>query len=341
MTNFWSGKRVFVTGPTGFLGAWLVQTLLDSGAQVFGFGEAALTSPNLFDLNNLGQKISMTFGDLRDESVLREALQFAQADVVIHLGEHGLISDLGKRPLETFAKAALGTATLMELMRETASVRSVVVVSSDKVYGRKNNSENLLETDPVAPSAILPTAKLCAEMIALSYRQSFFAPDKYNKHKIAVATARLGSAVGGGDFTGQGLIPQAVEAFVAGNSFELKNSQSVRPWIHVLDQVAGLMSLAEGLYVKGPKLSPTYNFAAKESSTVGEVAQELATLWGESAQVNLGEGSKSALSLHANLDSNLAQSDLNWKVQRNLTDALKETVQWYKEFYSSRTSATL
>ncbi len=341
MTHFWNGKRVFITCPTGFLGAWLVQTLLDSGSQVFGFGEPASTSPNLFDLKNLGQKISMTYGDMRDESALREALQFAQADVVLHLGESGLISDLGKRPLETFAKAALGTATLMELMRETASVRSLVVVSSDKVYARKSSGVDLAETDAVAPSAILPTAKLCAEMIALSYRQSFFAPEKYNKHKIAVATARMGSAIGGGDFTEHALVPQAVQAFVAGNSFDLKNPQSVRPWIHVQDQVAGLMCLAEALYERGPKLAPTYNFAAKDTSTVGEVAQALAVAWGENAQVNLGEGSKSSLSVHANLDSKLAQSDLNWKVQRNLTDALKETIHWYKEFYSSRTSATL
>lgn len=283
----------------------------------------------------------MTYGDMRDESALREALQFAQADVVLHLGESGLISDLGKRPLETFGKAALGTATLMELMRETASVRSLVVVSSDKVYARKNANEDLNEADAVAPSAVLPTAKLCAEMIALSYRQSFFAPEKYNKHKIAIATARIGSAIGGGDFTEQALIPQAVQAFVAGNSFDIKNPQSVRPWIHVLDQVAGLLSLGEALYERGPKLAPTYNFAAKECSTVGEVAQALARYWEENARVNLGEGSKTSLSVHANLDSKLAQSDLNWKVQRNLTDALKETIHWYKEFYSARTSATL
>lgn len=339
--SFWSNKRVFVTQPTGFLGTWVVKALLEKNAQVFGFGEAPSTETNLFDLENLGQKISMTFGDLRDEAVLREALSFAQADVVIHLGESGLLQEAQARALETFSKAALGTATLMELMRETASVRAVVVVSSDKVYARKTSQDAYTEEDRVAASAILPTAKLCSELIAMSYRQTFFAPEKYNKHKIAIATARMGSAIGGGDFTEQALIPQAVKAFVAGEAFTLRNPQSLRPWIAVQDQVEGLLALAEGLIEKGPKLAASYNFGPSEVHAVGEVARILAEEWGAKAQLSLNEEIKSTPSRHGELNSHLAKQDLGWEPQRNLQNTLKETIQWYKEFYSSATSAKL
>lgn len=341
MNNFWSGKRVFVTHPTSFVGSWLVKTLLEAKAQVFGFGEAPTTSPSLFDLENLGQKIAMTFRDMRDEAALREALQFAEADVVIHLGEIGLLTESGARPLETFSKAAVGTATLMELLRETASVRSLVVVSSDKVYSRKDNSEPLTEKDPVGPGAILPTAKLCAELIALSYRHSFFSPDKYNKHKVAIATLRLGSSIGGGDFTEQALIPQAVQSFVAGKVFEIRNPTSMRPWIHVQDQVAGLLALAEALYQKGPKLSPSFNLGPTHLHSVGDVVRGLAQEWGDSAHIFIAETAKTTPSLHGELNSDLARQEWGWKPQISLEKAIKDTIQWYKEFYSSSSSDTL
>lgn len=339
--SFWYNKRVFVTQPASFLGAWVVKALLAQKAQVFGFGEAPATETNLFDLENLGQKISMTFGDLRDEAALREALSFAQADAVIHLGEIGLLQDAQARALETFSKSAIGTATLMELMRETASVRSVVVLSSDKVYARKTSQEAYTEEDSVGASAALPTAKLCSELIALSYRQTFFAPEKYNKHKVAIATARMGSAVGGGDFTEQALIPQAVKAFVSGEVFTLKNPQSLRPWIAVQDQVLGLLALAHGLIEKGPKLAASYNFGPSEMHAVGEVARILADEWGAKAQLSWNEEIKSNISRHGELNSHLAKQDLGWEPRRNLQNTLKETIQWYKEYYSSATSAKL
>lgn len=341
MASFWAGKRVFVTYPTSFLGAWVVRTLLAEGAQVFGFGEAPLTTPNLFDLENLGQKISMTFGDLKDESSLRQALQFAEADVLLHLGESGLLRDSENRPVETFANAMLGAANLMELLRETGSIRSVVVVSSDKVYQRKVDVAAYSENDSVGAGAILPTAKLCAEFIALSYRQSFFSPDKYNKHKIALATARIGAAIGGGDFTTQALLPEIVKSFVANEIFDIRNPQSVRPWIHVRDQVRGLLLLAQGLFEKGPKLAPSYNLGAAECNSVGEVARLAAEVWGEQASSLLRLELKPTPSVHGELNSERAATDLGWTAEYDLKKSLKETVQWYKEFYSSGKSAIL
>ncbi len=283
----------------------------------------------------------MTFGDLGDGASLREALQFAEADVLLHLGETGLLRDSETRPIDTFAKSALGTAHLMELLRETGSIRSVVVVSSDKVYQRKPDAAAYRESDGVAAGAILPTAKLCAELIALSYRQSFFSPEKYNKHKVALATTRIGAAIGGGDFTTQALIPEIVKSFVAHEPIEIRNPQSVRPWIHVQDQVRGLLLLSQGLYEKGPKLAPTYNLGPAVCHSVGEVVRLAAECWGEKALGLLRLEPRSTPSVHGELNSELAAKDLGWTVEDDLKKSLKETLQWYKEFYSLGKSAIL
>lgn len=333
---FWKGKRVFLTFPTSLLGSWTALSLLHLGAEVFGFSQEPEKSPNLFDLTNLGNQIAMTYGDPREEESLRQALQFAQADIVIHLGETGLLREADKKPLETISKSVLSTALLMELLRETASVRSVVVVSSDKVYERSPENKPLSETDKITAHDILPTAKLCSELIALSYRRTFFNPEKYNKHKIAIATARLGAGFGGGDFSESSLIPQAVKSFRSQSPLEIRNPHSVRPWIHVLDQVWGLLKLAEALYVKGPKLAETYNMGAVEYKAVTEVMREFCLAWGDTEMAKtFTEYEQSSLSLHGQLNSDLALKDLGWQPQWDLRQALHQTAQWYHAYYES------
>lgn len=311
-------------------------SLLHLGAQVFAISETPSNDTPLFDLMNLGQKLAITYGPSNDEHLLRQALNFAQADVVIHLGEFGSLQDTDKNPVELFSKSFLGTNLLMNLMRETASVRSVVVVSSDKVYQRSQNSTSINEDCKVAAKEILPTAKLCSELIALSYRHSYFNPAKYNKHKIAIATARLGSSIGGGDFDSTSLIPQIVQSLLDGSSLEIRNPNSVRPWIHVFDQVNGLLKLSEALYIKGPKLAETYNLGATEYRSVGEVAREFATSWlkKENASLTLNEEKvDSALSIHNRLDSTLALQHLDWKPSWDLSTSLTKTVEWYQGYY--------
>lgn len=306
------------------------------GAQVFAISETPATDTQLFDLMNLGQQLAVTYGPSNDEHLLRQALNFAQADVVIHLGEFGSLQDTDKNPVELFSKSFLSTNLLMNLMRETASVRSVVVVSSDKVYERTQNSTSINEDCKVAAKEILPTAKLCSELMALSYRHSYFNPAKYNKHKIAIATARLGSSIGGGDFSGASLVPQIVRSLLDGSSLEIRNPNSVRPWIHVLDQVNGLLKLSEALYVRGPKLAETYNLGATEYRSVGEVAHEFARSWLKEDQAILTLNEQkvdSALSIHNRLDSSLALQHLGWKPSWDLSTSIEKTVKWYQGFY--------
>ncbi|MGZ3802457.1 MAG: GDP-mannose 4,6-dehydratase [Bdellovibrio sp.] len=334
--SFWKDKRVFLTYPTSFLGAWTALVLKDLGAQVFGFSESSQATPNFFDLSNLASNISMTYGDLRDEETFRQVLQFAQADVVLHLGETGFLKKADEKPLDVFSKTIIGTTVLMELLRETASVRSIVVVSSDKVYERNYENVPLTEENKVAAREIHPTAKLCSEFVAMSYRYTFFNPEKYNKHKIALATARIENAIGGGDFTEGSLIYDAVKKFIDNKTFEVRNPNSVRPWIHVLDQVSGLLLLAQALYEKGPKLSPTYNFGATEYESVGEVMKNFSEIFGSTwTSVKIDE-EKTAKSFHSRMNSDLAQKDLNWSPQWDLKKSLTETANWYRDYYSNR-----
>lgn len=328
MNPFWQGKRVFVTSATSFLGTWTSLALKELGAQVFGFAEAPVTSPHLFELSNLAENISMTYGDLRDQDSLKNALEFAQADIVLHMGDSGLLSEADKNSVETFSKSVMGTATLLELMRETASVRAIVVMSSDKVYQRKDEQSAFTETDITsAEQGISPAAKLCAEIVALSYRKTFFTPQKYNKHKIAIATARTEPAIGGGDFSPTSLVHQVMRSVLLSVPLDIRHPRSVRPWIHVYDQVRGILLLAQGLFEKGPKLEATYNLGGSEYKSIEEALAPIITL--QSTQVE-----EASYSHHGRLNSSKAEKDLGFKPQWTTEAAIVEIAEWYKDYYS-------
>lgn len=342
-SSFWSGKRVLVTSANQLLGAWAILSLRHLGAQVFGLASSQGSSPHLFELLNLGAEIGMTYGDLREESLLREVLNSAEADIVLHLGESGSLHASVQNSLDLISKSVLGTCQLMELLRETSSVRALVVVGSDKVYQPHPQNEPLDESSLLMARNILPASKLCSELMALSYRHTYFNPEKYNKHKLALATARIEMGIGGGDFSDSSLIYEAVQSFVAKKGLSLRNPQSVRPWIHVLDQVHGILLLAQGLYEKGPKLAPTYNFGASEFKAVGDVMASFAEAWGcpesEWRSYMVAEGAN--LSVHSRLNSERAQRDLGWSPQWSLAQMLKRTSTWYQSFYKASDAHSL
>lgn len=338
-SSFWRGKRVLVTSANQFLGAWTVLSLRHLGAEVFGLANAQGNSPHLFELLNLGADIGMTYGDLREEATLRQVLDGAEADVVLHLGESGaLLHASAQNSLDLISKSVMGTCQLMELLRETSSVRALVVVSSDKVYQPHAGNEPLDEGASLMARTISPTSKLCSELMALSYRHTYFNPEKYNKHKLAIASARIEMGIGGGDFSESSLIFEAVQSFGAQKVLPLRNPQSVRPWIHVLDQAHGILLLAQGLYEKGPKLAPTYNFGAGEFEAVGDVMASFAETWGvpESEWRSYLVEKSSTLSVHGRLNSELARRDLGWSPQWDLSQTLKRTSSWYQAFYGEK-----
>lgn len=323
----WQGKKVFLSSPTSFLGTWTALALKFQGAEVFGYEEAKPSSERtFFDLANLGSKISLSFSEAGDRNALRQVLEYAQADVVIHLAEVN-----HTEPYDILTRSVMGTAALLDLLRQTASVRSVVVVSSDKVYRVPAQQQSLSEEDPWGPREMGPAAKLCSELVALAYRHNYFNPEKYNKHKLALATLRVGSGIGGGDFAPKSLMYQCVQNFSAGLALDIRHPQSVRPWIHVLEQVGGILLAAEKLYEKGPKLASTYNLGACEVHSVASVIEAFHREWGAPGRT-FGSPDTLTPSLHAVLNNKLAKKDLGWQPQWTLQQSLKLVADWFKAY---------
>lgn len=340
--DFWKNKKVFITGAKSFTGAWLCQKLLSLSAEVFAFGDVVSTenrnikpqlSQNLFDLLGLGLKVRLTEGSLLDKEFLAETLNFAQADIVIHLGENSSLRLEGQDASELIRKEVLGTANLMELLRETASVRAIVVLSSDKVYARDAEHGAHKESDCVAAQEISVTAKLCAELVATSYRHQFFHPQKYNRHKIAISTLRACRPYGAGDFSGQSLLFDLALAAQNGEALEIRNPNSVRPWLHIEDYLSGVLILAQGLYERGPKLEPVYNLFATEIASVLEVAKAFEKTWGvpTGTLIQVSEGAKvQNFSLHNELSIEQLKKDLQWQSIIVLQDGVREIAEWYR-----------
>lgn len=330
--EFWRGRKVFITGHTGFRGSWLALTLQNAGAQVYGFSLSPRTSPNFFELSNVGQKMTSTFGDVRDQASFQSALEYSEAEIVFHLAGGGALKDSWDDVQTVYQSQFLGTLNLLESLRMTATVRAVVVLSSDKVY--RQSAEPHQESDSLGGSSPAATAKACSELLVESYLSGVFSPEKYNKHKLALATARVPAVIGGGEFALDSLVWQMAQACQAGLELPLKNPQSLRTWMHVEDLIAGLVTLAEGLVQNGPKLSGAWNFGAgvDHQATVGSFVASFAKYYGVSQHSEpLQAGS---LSVHNTLNTEKASSKLQWRPQVSLEETVAKTAQWYRNYFS-------
>jgi CDP-glucose 4,6-dehydratase len=334
MNSFWQGRKVFIAGPASFLGSWLCLTLQELGAEISGFGEAPTKNPSLFELANIGARGAFTWGRLQDTASVKAALHFSEAEILIHCNE---LTE--QEPLGLFSTAVDGTGALLEALRETATVRSALFLSSDKVYARALSATPITEENPIAPGGIPATAKLCSELMALSYKNSFFNPGKFNKHKVALATARLGSAIGGGDFSDESLLFEALSSFSRGSEFLVRKPHSVRTWIHVLDQVRGVLALAEGLYVKGPKLEDTYNIVSSETASVEDVVSKIASQWGSDVQWKKASSISSNPSYHPSLSHVRMTESFAWQPLWALDSSLSKVTSWYKDYYQGKVQA--
>lgn len=331
-SDFWQARRVFITGHTGFRGSHLALTLKSAGANVFGFSLSPSTNPNFFEVANVGQGMNSTFGDVRDVAALKAALEYSQAEVVFHLAGGGGLRESWDKVAETYSSQVMGTVNLLECLRDTATVRSVVMLSSDKVY-RPLPGHAAIEEDPLAGSAPAATGKACADLILESYLQSVFAPEKYNKHKIALATARMGSVVGGGDFSTDSLIWQLAQATQSGLDLPLKNPESIRPWMHVDDAVNALMVLAQALLDRGPRASGAWNFGvgADHQLSVGAAVQFFKAKFENKKADDFKLSSNG--SVHGLLNSDKSHSQLGWQPKLSAEQALSQAAEWYRSYF--------
>ena len=329
----WRDQSVFVTGHTGFKGGWLSSWLHQLGARVHGYALEPPTTPAFFDAARVAAALASDVrADLGDRAQLRSALQQARPQVVFHLAAQSLVRESYRDAPGTFATNVMGTANLLEAVRETDSVRAVVVITTDKVYLNREWNQGYREADHLGGHDPYSASKAAAEIVAASYRASFFTGP--GVHPARIATARAGNVIGGGDWANDRLVPDGLRAFAAGEPLRLRYPDAVRPWQHVLEPLAGYLQLAQQLLSpEGPRFARAWNFGPDEKSeaTVLHVARILARLWGDGAHVEAETGSEHPHEAGLlRLDSSAAREALAWRPRWSLEQALERTVDWQR-----------
>ncbi|MBW1989957.1 MAG: CDP-glucose 4,6-dehydratase [Deltaproteobacteria bacterium] len=328
MTDFWRGRSVLVTGHTGFKGGWLCLWLSRLGASVTGLALPPETDPNLYEAARVGETLTSITADVRDLSAVSAAFARTKPSVVFHLAAQSLVRASYQDPVGTYATNVMGTAHVLEAARHTPGVAAVVVVTSDKCYENREWCWGYREYEPLGGRDPYSSSKGCAELVTAAYRRSFF-----EKHGPAVASARAGNVIGGGDWAADRLVPDIMRALAAGKPAPIRNPSSIRPWQHVLEPLAGYLRLAEALCAGNPQAAAAFNFgpAEEEAVPVAELADRLCALWGDGAGwQNLAEQDAPHEAHYLKLDSSRARTDLGWVRRLDLSAALSWTADWYR-----------
>ena len=324
---FWRGRRVFVTGHTGFKGSWLCLWLQAMGAEVSGYALAPATSPALFEVADVARGMTSTIGDVRDYAALAVAMAAARPEIALHLAAQPLVPLSYAEPVETFATNAMGTVHLLEAVRHVPGIKAVVVVSSDKCYENREQDQGYRETDPMGGHDPYSASKGCTELIVASYRRSFLAAQG-----VAVASARAGNVIGGGDWTASRLVPDVLAAFAAGSPVTLRNPGAIRPWQHVLEPLSGYLTLAQKLVEEGDAWAEGWNFgpADSDAKTVAWVVEQLATAWGPDARWAVAAEPQVHEAHILKLDCGKARARLGWHPRWPADTAVARSLGWYQ-----------
>jgi CDP-glucose 4,6-dehydratase len=331
--SFWRGRRVFLTGHTGFKGSWLAQWLLDLGAELRGYALAPDTDPALFDVLQLAARMDSVIADILDRDRLQRAIAEFRPEIVIHMAAQPLVRRSYREPVYTFAVNAQGTVHVLEACRNQPDLRAVVVVTTDKCYLNHGQGKPYVEDDPLGGHDPYSASKACAEIAADAYRRSFFT----GTSAAAIASARAGNVFGGGDWAEDRLIPDAARALARGERLRVRNPDFIRPWQHVVEPLQGYLMLARALVEHRATYARAYNFGppASRAATVRDVADLICKAWGgKAAWRHEAAGDNMPEALLLTLDSTRAANDLGWHPAADLSPAIAATAQWYRKFYS-------
>lgn len=334
MDNFYRGKKVFITGHTGFKGSWLCIWLHKLGAEVHGYALDPPTVPSLFELAKVsGLLSSHRIADVRDATTLADALQQAQPEIVIHMAAQPLVRDSYKIPVETYAVNVMGTVHLLEAVRQCPSVRAVVNVTTDKCYENREWVWGYRENEPMGGFDPYSSSKGCSELVTAAYRNSFFNA----QHGAAVATARAGNVIGGGDWATDRLIPDCIGALLAGEPVRIRNPHAIRPWQHVLEPLSGYLGLARRLYESGTEYAEGWNFgpADDDAKPVEWIVQRLCRQWGNGARYEIDAGDHPHEAHYLKLDCSKSRMRLGWQPRWNLEKTLHGIIEWVNVYSSS------
>jgi CDP-glucose 4,6-dehydratase len=338
---FWRGRRVFLTGHTGFKGAWLSLLLRSFGAEIHCFALPPESEQNLFVVAGVANDVNHRLGDIRDIAALRAALEAANPDIVIHMAAQALVRRSYAAPVETYAANVMGTVHLLEAARSLSGIRAIVVVTSDKCYENSGELRAFRESDPMGGYDPYSSSKGCAEIVTAAYRRSFF----QSPASPLVATSRAGNVIGGGDWAADRLVPDLMRSFMAGEVVRIRNPGAIRPWQHVLDPLIGYLMLAQRLAQGEREFADGWNFGPREGSEapVSSLVQSLAGHWGAGARWEADKGDNPHEAAYLKLDCEKARTRLGWRPAIELERALQLCVQWYRAFYdgSDMRSVTL
>ncbi|HEY6127050.1 MAG TPA: CDP-glucose 4,6-dehydratase [Candidatus Acidoferrum sp.] len=332
--SFWKSRRVLLTGHTGFKGSWLSLWLDALGANVTGYALDSPTQPNLFERASVASSLRSVCGDIRDFPRLKSVIAECHPEVVIHMAAQSVVRRGYEDPIETYSSNVMGTVNLFEALRQLKQSCAVVNVTSDKCYRNREWIWGYRENEPMGGRDPYSSSKGCAELVTTAYRDSFFSPESITTHGVALASARAGNAIGGGDWTADQLIPDLLRAFLAGQPCLIRNPSAIRPWQFVLEPLCGYLMLAERLAGEPSRFASAWNFGPAEADAkpVSWIADELARSWGNRASWNRDGAIHPKEAHFLKLDASKSRTCLGWRPVLPLNSALGWIIEWWRAF---------
>jgi CDP-glucose 4,6-dehydratase len=342
-TSFWKGKKVFITGHTGFKGSWLSIFLSYLGADVFGYALNPPTEPSLCKLCNIDGIVHSTIADIRDLSQLKVSLVEVNPEIVIHMAAQPIVRLSYQNPVETYSVNVMGTVNLLEAVRQVKSVRVILNVTTDKCYENKEWHWGYRENESMGGYDPYSSSKGCSELVTSAYRNSFFNIAKYAEHGVALASARAGNVIGGGDWAPDRLIPDFIRAISNGEEVKIRSPFAIRPWQHVLEPLSGYLMLCEKLYTSGTAFAEGWNFGADDnnSKNVEWIIKTICDLWGEGTSYCIDKNPQPHEANYLKLDCSKAKAELGWVQKWDIKTTLKSIVNWNKSWLKGEDVRTI
>jgi len=345
LIDIYKGKTVFVTGHTGFKGSWLCLLLHQFGAKVIGYSLAPPTTPSLYELAKIDEVVHHSYiADIRDYDQLLSALQSSKPDIVIHMAAQPLVRESYKNPMETYAVNVMGTVNLLNAIRSVNSIKVALNVTTDKCYENKEWYWGYRENEPMNGYDPYSNSKSCSELVTSSFRNSFFNPKDFGKtHHVAVASARAGNVIGGGDWAEDRLIPDFIRAILKGETVKIRSPYAIRPWQHVLEPLTGYLTLSAKLYKDGVTYADGWNFGPDDADAknVGWIIDRICALWGDGASYEIDTNPQPHEANYLKLDCSKAKALLGWHPRWNVSETLVSIVEWVKSYQAGENIRSL
>jgi CDP-glucose 4,6-dehydratase len=333
--SIYKGKKIFITGHTGFKGSWLCLLLNELGAEVYGYALNPPTNPSLYKIAKVDKLVTSHIADVRDYNRLCSIMSVVQPDMIFHLAAQPLVRDSYKNPVDTYSINVMGTVNLLEAVRHTESVKAVINVTTDKCYENREWLWGYRENESMGGYDPYSNSKGCSELVTSAFRRSFFNPAEYGKtHWVALASARAGNVIGGGDWAEDRLIPDFIRAVGNGEKVRIRSPHAVRPWQYVLEPLSGYLMLGAKLYSEGAKYSEGWNFGPDDSDAkpVEWIINKICTLWGNNASFETDPNPQPHEATYLKLDCSKAKTRLGWHPKWDIDTAINRIVEWTKAY---------